>query len=199
MTGGIASGKSHVADLLRQLGASVVDTDVISRQIMMAGSPVLARVVERWGGDLLLADGSLNRKLLGQRVFGDEGATRELNSLTHGAILAEMDRQVAAVPSPVVVAVIPLLFEVGAEKRVDEVWLVAAPVEVQVRRTVARDGLSETEARNRIERQWPVEHKRAGAQVVLENTGTTHDLDVATTRAWTEGLKRWLGRRAKNG
>ncbi len=184
-----------MAAILARLGATVVDADVISRQLMQPGTAMLAQVVDRWGSGVLNPDGSLNRKRLGELVFGDAQATAELNRITHGAIMAQLRAEVEAAPTPVVVAVIPLLLETGAEGTVDEVWVVSAPVETQLERMRGRDGLDEAEGRKRLARQWTLEQRLSKADVVIPNAGTPEALEAAVRAAW-DSLQGRVGRNA---
>jgi dephospho-CoA kinase len=181
LTGGIGSGKSTAAELLRQHGVPVVDADELAREVVAPGTVGLTEVVEAFGADVLGPDGALDRKRLGARVFSDPEARKRLNSITHPLV-----RQLSQVrftelgASGVELAAydVPLLFEVGLDAVLRPVVLVAASVAPQLARIRARDGLSEADARARIAAQLPLEEKRRRADYVLENDGTLESLDA---------------------
>lgn len=179
LTGGIGSGKSTVASLLRERGVPVVDADELAREAVAPGSEGLAQVLAAFGDELLAADGSLDRKRLGALVFGDESARKRLNALTHPIVrrlsqerFAELDRQGVALAAYDV----PLLFEVGLDAALRPVVLVAASEQTQIERVRSRDGLSDADARARISAQLPLAEKRRRADYVLENDGSRVDL-----------------------
>lgn len=197
LTGGIASGKSLVADLFHAQGIPVIDTDVIARQVVAPGHPVWRRLFDAFP-DAFLADGTLDRAALAHRVFSDPAARATLEAITHPAIFDEVDRQLAALrdaptPPPIALVVVPLLFEVGAEGRFDATILVEATPEQQRHRLVQLRGYSVEAADARIAAQWPLEAKRARADYLLDNTGP---LDAV--RANVEAVTRQLLRRAAN-
>jgi len=174
LTGGIASGKSSVAQLLRDEGVAIVDADQVAREVVEAGSPGLAAVVEAFGGEVLAADGALDRKALGAIVFGDPAHRRVLESITHPRIFARSMEQlgrIAAGDAPYGLYDAALLVENGTHQMMAALVMVAAPRESQVRRIVARDGLTEAEANARIDAQLPLAEKIAVADYVIENDG----------------------------
>jgi dephospho-CoA kinase len=176
VTGSIASGKSTVSQLLAGLGASLVSADQLAREVVRPGSPTLQQLLELFGTDILQADGTLNRPALAQRVFTDAAARAAVNRITHPAIAALAEQTLRAKVMEgawLVVYEAPLLFEVGAEGRVDAVLVVTADEEVQIRRLMQRDGLSEEAARIRIAAQMPQAEKVARADFVIDNSGTT--------------------------
>jgi dephospho-CoA kinase len=176
VTGSIASGKSTVSQLLAGLGASLVSADQLAREVVRPGSPTLQKLLELFGTDILQADGTLNRPALAQRVFTDAAARAAVNRITHPAIAALAEQTLRAKVMEgawLVVYEAPLLFEVGAEGRVDAVLVVTADEEVQIRRLMQRDGLSEEAARIRIAAQMPQAEKVARADFVIDNSGTT--------------------------
>lgn len=175
VTGGIASGKSLVTETFRSLGALVVSADELAREAVRPGSETLRRLVGQFGREILQTDGSLDRKALAERVFTDAGAREALNRITHPAIAAlaekrlqELSRQAGRL----VVYEAPLLFEAGAEKRVDAVLVVRIAEPLQVERLMRRDGLSEAQARARIASQMPQAEKVARADYVIDNSGS---------------------------
>lgn len=196
LTGGIASGKSAVADMLVRRGAALVDADQVSRDLVVPGAPLLARLVQEWGSGILTDGGALDRKALAARVFGDDPAVRRLNALTHPAILAEMRRRAMSAASPVVVFMAPLLFEAGGQALVDEVWVVCADDDVRVRRTMKRDGVREDEARARMAAQVSPTDARARADVVIENNTDLTATEAQVEEAWVAAKARAAARGA---
>ncbi|HJQ04936.1 MAG TPA: dephospho-CoA kinase [Nocardioides sp.] len=185
LTGGIASGKSTVAGMLVELGAVVIDADLIAREVVAPGTPGLAAIVEAFGPDVLTADGSLDRPKLGSIVFADDAARERLNAITHplvGARTAELE-EAAHATGRLVINDIPLLVEVGYAELFDDVIVVDVPVEVQVERAVAR-GMDEADVRARIAAQATREQRRAAATYLIENTGTREDLRQRVTEVF---------------
>ena len=187
LTGGVASGKSTVAALLRELGAVVVDSDVLAREVVEPGTPGLAAVVEAFGPEVLTADGSLDRAALGGVVFGDEAARRRLEAILHPLIRARAAELEAAAPEgTVVVHDIPLLVETGQAERFDAVLVVDVPVETQVERMVRDRGMSREDALARVAAQADREQRLAAATHVVDNTGTREDLRDRVTEVLAE-------------
>ncbi|HEX5335481.1 MAG TPA: dephospho-CoA kinase [Propionicimonas sp.] len=187
LTGGIGSGKSLVAELLAAHGATIIDADVLAREVVAPGTPGLAAVRERFGAGVLRADGSLDRGTLGRIVFGDPVARRDLEAIIHPAVRARAAALTAAAPEgAVVVQVIPLLVETGQQGNFDQVVVVDVDPEVQLSRIMLRDGLSEAEAQARLRAQASREARLAAAHVVLRNNGTRADLAAAVDRLWAE-------------
>ena len=187
LTGGVASGKSTVAALLRELGAVVVDSDVLAREVVEPGTPGLAAVVEAFGPGVLTADGRLDRPALGAVVFGDEPARRRLEGILHPLIRARAAELEAAAPAgTVVVHDIPLLAETGQADRFDAVVVVDVPVETQVARMVRDRGMSREDALARVKAQASREERLAVATHVVENTGTREDLRDRVTEVLEE-------------
>jgi len=192
LTGGIGSGKSLVAGMLRELGAAVVDADRVAREVMAPGGPAYADVVREFGPEVVGPDGSLDRRALAARIFGDAGARHRLNQLTHPHIrrrMAEEADRLAATPGvEVIVFDIPLLLETtdGRELGLDGIVVVYADEATRVRRLMARDGLSESDARQRVAAQMPLEGKVARADWVVDNRGTPEETRAAVDRLWAE-------------
>jgi dephospho-CoA kinase len=187
LTGGVASGKSTVAALLRELGAVVVDSDVLAREVVEPGTPGLAAVVEAFGPAVLDADGRLDRPALGALVFGDEPARRRLEGILHPLIRARAAELEAAAPDgAVVVHDIPLLVETGQADRFDVVVVVDVPVETQVGRMVRDRGMSREDALARVKAQASRAERLAVATHVLDNTGTREDLRDRVTEVLEE-------------
>jgi dephospho-CoA kinase len=177
LTGGIASGKSTVSELLAGFGAVIVDSDKIAREVVEPGTPGLAQVVAEFGPSVLTESGALDRAKVGEIVFADEGARGRLNAIVHplvGARSAELE-EAGRAAGKLVVNDIPLLVEVGYAPFFDEVIVVDVPVETQVERAISR-GMTEADARARIAAQASREQRLAAATYVIDNTGTLDDL-----------------------
>lgn len=193
LTGGIASGKSTVAECLRDLGAVVVDHDGLARQVVEPGSSGLAEIVARFGAGVLQPDGSLDRGALGAVVFGDPKARGLLNSIVHPRVVdAARVAQLAAQEAGALVVVhdIPLLVETGQAGDFDVVLVVEAPEDVRVERMVRDRGMRSDDARARIRAQASDDERRAVADVVFRNDGSRKDLCDQVVRWWD----RWSGR-----
>ena len=189
LTGGIGSGKSTVSALLADRGAQVVDADVLAREVVAAGSPGLAAVVEAFGAGVLSADGSLDRPALAAVVFGDPAARATLDGIVHPLVRARAVELITAMPGDaVVVQDIPLLVETGQAAAFDLVLVVEADVEIRVARLVQR-GLAEDDARARIAAQATDEQRRAVADVVLDNSGSPEHLAEQVDRFWAEQVE----------
>jgi dephospho-CoA kinase len=179
ITGGIGSGKSVVTDYLIERAYAVIDADVLAREVVAVGSEGLAAAVAHFGKDVLLPDGSLDRKGLAARVFSDESARIALNDILHGRIARETRARIAryrAAGETVVFLSAPLLLETGMQTLTDAVWLVDADEEERVRRVVRRDGLLPEEARARIASQMPTSEKLLYVSETIDNSGAPEDL-----------------------
>ena len=187
LTGGIASGKSAVAEIFESLGIPVVDADQVSRAVVRPGSSLFHAIVEAFGKDVLNANGDLDRAVLGQKVFSDPTALERLNQLSHPVIWAEMQEQVGRLESshPIVVVMVPLLLENERQDWVDEVWVVSLPRELQKARLMARNQLTEEQAELRIASQMPLADKIARAHRVIDNSGFPADTRLQVINALT--------------
>lgn len=187
LTGNIASGKSSVARRLAELGATVIDADVLARQAVAAGTPAYRAIVDRWGEDVIAADGSLDRASLRQRVFAESDELDALNAIVHPEVARLRDELVAearARGDTIVVCDIPLLFERKLVDEFDRIVLVDAPRPMRLERLMRDRGLDETEAMNMIAAQMPAELKRARADYIIDNTGTIDELERRTDAVW---------------
>ncbi|PKE40411.1 dephospho-CoA kinase [Macrococcoides caseolyticum] len=175
LTGGIASGKSTVANYLKENGFAVIDADIAARQAVEKGTEGLRKVAETFPG-VLNEDGTLNRKALGTIIFNDKAQRDSLNEIVHPIVRRLMDEEKAAALSEgkVVVMDIPLLYENELEHTVDEVWVVYVSYDIQKMRLMKRNELSESEADARINSQMSMDEKRDKADIVIDNC---HDLD----------------------
>ena len=190
LTGGIASGKSFVADCFVACGAILVSADDLAREVVNPGTPTLGKLVDAFGLDILTAGGFLDRDAMAKKVFSDATARRKLESIIHPAIahLAECRlSELKKSPHDLIVYEAPLLFEAGAEGRVDQVLVVAVDPGKQLERLLARDDLGEAEARQRIAAQWPQADKIRKADYVIDNSGSREE-----TRSMVESLYNYL-------
>ena len=186
LTGGIGSGKSTVAARLAELGAVVIDSDQLAREVVEPGSPGLARVVERFGSGVLAPDGSLDRPGLGRLVFGDPAALADLNAIVHPLVRARSEAltaEAAGAGAAVVVHDVPLLVENKLAAGYDRVVVVEAPLPLRLQRLAGR-GLDPDTARARIAAQASDEERRAVADIVLDNSGSVEELRAQVDAAW---------------
>ena len=188
LTGGIGSGKSTISSLLEGKGAVIIDADAIVREVQLPGSAVLAELAEKFGSEVLAADGSLDRQTVANIVFTDPDALKALNAIVHPAVGKEMNRRMIEqrTTDHVVVLDIPLLTENPREGLQGKI-VVDVPVEVQVERLVKYRGFDEADARARISRQATREQRLATADFVVDNSG-----DLAALQPQIEKLWQWL-------
>lgn len=189
ITGNIASGKSTVVDMLKDFGAIHFDADLVYRELVGPGQPLLRSLADHFGAGIVAADGSLDRKALGAIVFSDPAKLAELDALTHPAVIAEIDRRAEAVERGVVVIDAVKLIESGHADRCDVVWLVVANPDVQMTRLMRRNRLDALEARRRIDAQPPMEAKRQQADRVIDNSGTLEETRRQVVSAWNAMLR----------
>lgn len=182
LTGGIASGKSTAAKALREMGATVIDADATSHALTAPGGSAAEAIQERFG--------TLDRRALGRIVFSDDRARRDLNAIVHPLVRREMQREIYAATTPVVVLDVPLLYESGMESMADEVWVVYAPRQVQAARIMARDDLPREAAEARIDSQMPTEEKLARADVAIDTSGPLSRTREVLEEHWTAVTER---------
>jgi dephospho-CoA kinase len=180
LTGGIATGKSHVRARFEALGVPTIDADVLARRAVEPGTPGLAAVVSRFGRGILDPSGALDRRALGALVFSDEDARHDLEAIVHPPVRDAMDRWFASLDAshPLAIADIPLLYETGRDGDFDAVIVVACDPETQVRRVVARDGLDTADARQRVAAQLPIAQKARLADYVVWTDGSKEETDA---------------------
>lgn len=174
LTGGIATGKSFCLERFAALGAAVIDADVLAREAVAPGSVGLAVIADRFGRAVLRPDGSLDRPALGRIVFKDATARAQLEAIVHPEVYRRITMWLANLPlgTRVAMADIPLLFETGHEHDFERVVVAACEPEEQVRRVMARDGLTHREAHARVTAQWPIEEKARRADYVIRTDGS---------------------------
>jgi dephospho-CoA kinase len=196
LTGGIGSGKSEVSRRLAGRGAVLIDADVAAREVVVPGSPGLARIAGTFGEDVLRPDGSLNRERLGEIVFSDPGLRTKLNEIVHPLVRAWMQAaeeaavRAAGPPGPVVVHDVPLLAESRGRAGFDVVIVVDVPPEVQAGRLVRLRGLPAEQARARMAAQASREQRLALADIVIDNSGSLDDLDRRVGEVWADLERR---------
>jgi dephospho-CoA kinase len=175
LTGGIATGKSTVAQMFKRCGAVIIDADQLARDVVRRGKPAWREIAKVFGEGVLNQNGSINRRALGTIVFHNRQKLRQLERIIHPRVAREQQRLVRGIakraPHAVVVYEVPLLFESGAHQRVDTIIVVTADRETQIARLKHRDGMTRTEALRRIKNQMPLAQKVRRADVVLDGTG----------------------------
>lgn len=188
LTGSIATGKSTAVEVFRKAGYPVVDSDLIAREVVEPGTSGLAAIVAYFGKNILNSDGTLNRKALGQLIFSDDQKRTALNQLLAPFLEERIvgDIQAAKKTSDLVIADIPLLYEQGYERHVDQVAVVYIPEKLQVERLMKRNHLTEDEAQQRVKSQESIEMKKNKADVVFDNQGTVAELEKQI-HEWLEG------------
>ena len=179
LTGGIATGKSYVANKIKEAGVPMVDADVLSREVVAPGTPGLAAVRRRFGPDAVRRDGTMDRVRIAQIVFKDKRARLDLEAIIHPAVQKAIDEFFATLPkrTPFAVADIPLLFETGRDNQFNAVVVVACPRELQLQRLMERIKLSKDDAERRLNAQLPIDQKVKKATHVIRTEGTFEDTD----------------------
>ena len=194
LTGGIGSGKSEVARRLAELGAIVIDSDALAREVVAPGTDGLAEVVAAFGPAVLAGDGSMDRAAVARLVFGDDEKRRRLEAIIHPRVRERSRRIVAAAaPDAVVVNDIPLLVESGVANNFDLVIVVLASEEVRLARLAATRGMTEQDARARFAAQATDDQRRAVADVEIVNEGTLEELMSTVDAAWEQAIQPRLG------
>lgn len=192
LTGGVGSGKSTVSSYMHELGIPVIDGDKLAREAVIPGSRAMAEMRKAFGPHIFLPDGSLNRLKMGEIVFYDEEKRQKLNSIIHPFIWHRTREELIRAQEegfPVVVLDMPLLLEISWQLRVEEVWLVVVPLEVQIARVISRDGFTREQVMERIGKQMPTTNKMNYADVIIDNSRSVED----TRRQVREALKHVPG------
>jgi dephospho-CoA kinase len=182
VTGGIGSGKSTVADLFKEKGVPVIDTDIIARQLVQPDSPLLQQIVTEFGSDYLDAEGQLKRKALRELIFNDAAARNKLEALLHPPIHAEVSTQLAKIDAPYCLLLIPLLARSKQRYPYDRVLVIDAPEAIQLQRTVQRDQQDPALIQQIIASQTPRHELLALADDVLDNSGDMTALATAVNK-----------------
>ena len=190
LTGGVASGKSTVSQMLAQLGAHIIDADLIARQVVEPGLPAWTEIVDTFGEGLLNPDRTLNRGKLGGIVFSDPEALAVLNRIVHPRVIAVENQQISEIreryPGDLIVLDIPLLIETGGQSRVEKLIVVVADEEKQIERLVERNCLSREEAVKRIRTQMELKEKVKFADYVIDNNTTLANTHSQVEAIWRE-------------
>ncbi len=186
LTGGIATGKSYCLGRFAALGIPVIDADQLARAVVAPGSRALSDVAARFGASILLPDGSLNRGALGHLVFRDRAARADLEAIIHPEVYRRIGEWFASLTpgTRLAIADIPLLFETGHRHDFDRVIVTACDPAEQRRRLVSRDGLTDSEARARLDAQWPTQEKAARGDYVIRTDGAISDTDAQVKRVY---------------
>ena len=182
LTGGIASGKSTVAERFARHGVPVIDADALARQVVEPGQPALERLIETFGADILDSNGRLDRERLRQRVFTDPDQRRALDRIMHPAIGLAMQQALRAAEGPYVILMVPLLGETGQHRMVNRVLVVDVPEAVQIERLMARDGSDADQAAAILAAQASRAERLAAAHDIVNNAGLPEALDAAIDR-----------------
>ena len=181
LTGGIATGKSLVSHRLAELGALMVDADTIAHDVMKQGTPAWKEVVNMFGREYLLPDGELNRKALGRVIFHDAARKEQLNQIVHPRVFERISQAIVEIineteaPDTIVILDVPLLYESGMYRDVSDIIVVYATPAQQLERLMARDPLTEVDARARIHSQLSIEEKKEKADMFIDNSGTIEE------------------------
>ena len=188
LTGSIATGKSTVTNMLKELGAFVIDCDKTAREVVASGTRGLAKIEAAFGKDAVAADGSMDRVYIGDLVFRNPEMKKRLENILFPLIFEALDEELLRLEregaTPVVFLDMPLLYEVKYDSYVDEVWLVYVPFEVQLSRLMKRNGYTKEEALLRIHSQISVDKKKSLAQQVIDNSGTLEDTKKQVRSLW---------------
>jgi dephospho-CoA kinase len=186
LTGGIASGKTTVSNILRELGAEIIDADQIAHQILQKDGAAREDVVKHFGQDIIGEDGEIDRSRLAGIVFNQFGERRKLEEITHPLIIGEIVHRLESLKAEkkIVILDAPLLYETGLDRLVDRVWVVYVDREKRLKRLIKRDGLSRKDAIARFESQMPLRKKRDLADVVIDNNGEMNELKETVITLW---------------
>lgn len=186
LTGGIASGKSTVSRILQDFGAKIIDADKIAHEVLKKGEEGWRRVKNHFGSEILKENEEIDRSYLGKIVFNDSAARKKLESLVHPLIISKIKKEIKRVSgeSKIVIVDAPLLYETNLDRLVEEVWVVYVDSKTQLKRLIQRNGLSQTEACNRIKSQMSLEKKKECADVIIDNTGNKDDLYQQLEELW---------------
>jgi len=201
LTGGIASGKSTVAQIFASLGAKVLDADEVAREVLLPGQPAWTRLRQAFGKEFFHADGKVKRKLLRKLVFADPEKRSQLNGIVHPEVMREINRRSEVLSSSaqteVLLVDVPLLLELGVANRFDKIVVVYVGESIQIHRLLQRDGISEEEAAQTLKIQMALNKKVEQADYVIDNSGPLEETLAQVKRVWQELLV--LARKEKRG
>ncbi|MCS7088559.1 MAG: dephospho-CoA kinase [Thermoflexales bacterium] len=197
LTGNIATGKSTVAAMLQELGATVINADQIAREVVVPGTPAFAAIVQRFGPSVVQPDGFLDRRALGRIVFADQSRLRELESIVHPPVRAMIRERLASAPhNSIVVLEVIRLFESGLDALCDAVWVTHCSEEQQRARLIRERGFSADEAEQRIRIQSSPSEKIARADVVIDTGGSLEETRRQVEHAWRSFLQKVAAKRS---
>jgi dephospho-CoA kinase len=189
LTGGIATGKSSVAQFFTVRGIPVIDADQLAREAVQPGSRALDRIVALFGHDVLTHEGGLDRKHVGELIFKDPSKRRQLEEILHPEIRKIAEERIARAAAENhqrLIYMAPLLIEAGATDRVDEIWVVTVRPEIQLERLMRRDGISREQAQRMVDSQMPLSEKERHGHVVIDNSGTEAETQMILEAAWAK-------------
>lgn len=187
LTGSIASGKSTVSTMLAELGARIIDTDAIAHTVVGCDQPAWYEIVTHFGSEILLSDGTIDRKILGEKIFKDKVQRQCLEQITHPYIEQEVHKnmeQAERSGQPIVVLDVPLLFEIGWQKKVDSIWVVYVEEKVQIARLMARNQFTYSQAVERINTQMSLVEKAKQADIIIDNNSDIEHTRMQVKVAW---------------
>ena len=193
LTGGIASGKSTVSAKLRELGAAIIDVDILARGVVSKGEIAYNRIVQCFGENILLPSGEINRKRLGSVVFSDKEKLALLNSITHPEIISRVKAEIQelkAAGNKVIVVDAAILIEMGLHKYVDSVWVVIVEKETQIKRLIERDKFDYKDSENRIKSQFTNEVRKRYADVIIDNNKPIEEVGKKLEDLWNNIISR---------
>jgi dephospho-CoA kinase len=185
LTGGIATGKSAVANFFRNKGLTVIDADPIAHQALVASSPVYQAIVQTFGQDVVFKNGDIDRQLLGKKIFANSDLRLKLDGIVHPYVRAQvaaLKKDLQGKGCPLAIYDVPLLFEKNMQKDFDKIIVVTCELQTQKERLMIRNGLSESEARQRMAAQLPMQEKTRQADFVIENNGSLRDLESSVEK-----------------
>lgn len=189
LTGSIASGKSTVSTMLAELGARIIDTDKIARSVVQCNQPAWHKIVAHFGSEILLADGNIHRKILGEKIFKDKVQRLCLEEITHPYIEQEVHKRMAQAEldgQHIVVLDVPLLFEIGWQRKVDSIWVVYVDEKVQIARLMARNQFTYSQAMERMNAQMSLAKKAKQADLIIDNNSDIEHTRMQVKMAWEE-------------
>jgi dephospho-CoA kinase len=192
LTGNIAVGKTTVCNILKTLGAQIIDADLLVHRLLARGQRVHEQVVAEFGAEIVRPDGEIDRARLGRIVFADDALLRRLEALIHPAVDNAIQQEIAASHAAVIVVDAVKLIESGLHKRCHAVWVVIASEEQQLQRLTRQRGMPEADARQRLRAQAPQSDKVRLADVVIDNSGTIAETEAQVRRAWRRIPRRRL-------